>query len=426
MNVFIIGNGAREHALAWKLRQSPQVGSLFVAPGNAGTAEIATNITVSVTDVAGLVQAGTQLEAGLTVIGPETPLAEGLANLFQEKGLTVFGPTQEAARIETSKVFAKKLMQEYEIPTAKAEIFSDYHAAKTYLERTSLPVVVKADGLASGKGVTVCYERQEALRAAYDCMKARVFGSAGDQILVEECLTGSEVSVFAFTDGIYISPLVAACDYKRAQDGGLGPNTGGMGSYSPPHFWTDHLAEQVTAKIMRPAIQALNDYGSPFKGILYAGLMVNENGPAVIEFNCRLGDPEAQVILPRLKGDLINPLLAVATGTLRDCPIDWTQEAYVGVVAASGGYPGRFYTGFPISGVQDVASNTLVFHAATRIESPNGTIVTDGGRVLTIVAGDITVERARERVYTELKRISFQGIYYRMDIATTLEKESHE
>jgi phosphoribosylamine--glycine ligase len=426
MNVLVIGNGAREHAITWKLRQSSKVENLFVAPGNAGTAELAYNIAVSVTDLEGLVEAATKHQVDLTVIGPETPLSEGLADLFQQKKLPVFGPTQGASRIETSKVFAKQLMKEYGIPTAKAQIFSDYDAAKAYLENMPLPVVVKANGLASGKGVTVCYNRQEALGAAYDCLEARAFGSAGEQILVEECLTGSEVSVFAFTDGVHISPLVAACDYKRAQDGDLGPNTGGMGSYSPPPFWTDRLAEQVMTLIMRPAIQALSDYGTPFQGILYAGLMLTEHGPKVIEFNCRLGDPEAQVILPRLVGDLIDPLLAVTTGTLNDCVIDWTPEAYVGVVAASGGYPGKFHTGYPIHGLGNLTPNTLVFHAATQIGPEGGTVITDGGRILTIVAGDNTLEHARQRVYTELHRINFQDIYYRTDIAVALGREDQK
>ena len=417
MNVLVIGNGAREHAIIWKLRQSPRVDRLLVAPGNPGTAELADNLPIPSTELDALAQAAREHKVGLTVIGPEAPLALGIADLFQQEGLPVVGPTQRAVRIETSKVFAKELMQMHGVPTAEARVFSDYHVARRYLETASLPLVVKADGLTAGKGVTVCHSREEALQAAYNCMEARIFGAAGECILVEECLTGPEISVFAFTDGAHISPLVAACDYKRILDGDLGPNTGGMGSYSPPPLWSADLAQRVMERIMRPVIQALADRGSPYRGILYAALMLTDEGPVVIEYNGRLGDPEAQVILPRLASDLIEPLIGVVNGTLDRCTMEWSPEACVGVVAASGGYPGEYRTGYPIHGLERVEPDALIFHAGTQANGDSGVVTTDGGRVLTVAARAATLEQARQKAYTNLRRISFQGLQYRGDIA---------
>ena len=417
MNVLLVGGGGREHAIAWKLRQSPQVERLLVAPGNPGTAELATNLPILPTEEEALVRAARNHRVELTVIGPEAPLALGLADRFQQEGLAVIGPTQRAARIETSKSFAKSLMQEHGVPTAKAQVFSSYREAKALLETAPLPLVIKADGLAAGKGVTVCYSREEALQAAHNCMEARIFGAAGERILVEECLTGPEVSVFAFTDGTHISPLVAACDYKRALDGDLGPNTGGVGSYSPPPFWTTDLAHEVTERIMRPAIDALAAGGSPYRGILYASLMLTAEGPMVIEYNCRLGDPEAQVILPRLTGDLMEPFMGVVNGTLDRCSVGWSSEACVGVVAVSAGYPGDYRTGYPIHGLEGLEPDALVFQAETQADGDGPSLVTDGGRVLTVVARAATLEQARQKVYTNLRQISFQGIQYRGDIA---------
>jgi phosphoribosylamine--glycine ligase len=421
MDVLIIGSGGREHAMAWKLRQSPHVDLIFVAPGNAGTANLGVNIPLAATEIDALVSLASQRQVGLTMVGPEGPLALGLVDRFHEAGLPVVGPTQAAARIESSKLFAKRLMQQHGIPTAHADDFSDYAEARRYVEGASLPLVVKADGLAAGKGVTVCQERQEALAALQECMGARLFGDAGDHVLVEECLTGREVSVFAFTDGAHISPLVAACDYKRARDDDQGPNTGGMGAYSPPPFWTAELADRVMDTIMRPTVAALAGEGSPFTGVLYAGLMLTDDGPKVLEFNCRLGDPETQVVLPRLKTDLLEVLVGIAGGTLDGVSIGWSDEACVGVVATSGGYPGEYRTGYPIEGLGRLDPGAMVFHAGTRGSEGVGEDqvlpTTDGGRVLSVVARGATLEEARASVYTNLARIHFPGIHYRRDIA---------
>ena len=422
MNVLVIGNGGREHAIAWKLSHSPQVEELFVAPGNAGTGEIAENLSIAATDVAALVDAARERQIDLTVVGPETPLAMGIVDRFEEAGLPIVGPSQAAARIESSKLYAKRLMQEQGIPTGWAHAFSSHGEAREYVFGASLPLVVKADGLASGKGVTVCTRREEALAAVHACMEARVFGAAGDCVLIEECLQGHEVSVFTFTDGVYITPLVAACDYKRALSGDHGPNTGGMGAYSPPSFWTKALADQVMETVMEPAIRALAYEQTPFRGVLYAGLMLTDEGPKVLEFNCRMGDPETQAVLPRLKTDLVDVLLGIVNGTLARTSLEWSEEACVAVVAASGGYPGEYQTGFVIQGLERAASEALVFHAGTqeRYEGATGrtTAVTDGGRVLSVAALGGTVEEAGGRAYANLRHLYFQDIHYREDIAS--------
>ncbi|MSQ40310.1 MAG: phosphoribosylamine--glycine ligase [Dehalococcoidia bacterium] len=416
MRVLVVGSGAREHAIAWKLRQSTRLSQMFVAPGNAGTASIAQNLPVPSADVEALAQAAREHRVDLTIVGPEVPLAEGIVDLFRSQGLAVFGPTKAAARIESSKVFSKALMQKHGIPTAEAQVFSSYEAARRYVMKHELPLVVKADGLAAGKGVFVCHSREEALEALHQCMEARAFGSAGDQVLVEECLQGREVSVFAFTDGTHLSPLVAACDYKRVGDGDQGPNTGGMGSYSPPEFWTDGLEAKVRATIMEPTVRAMAQEECPYQGVLYAGLMMTQEGPKVIEFNCRLGDPEAQVLLPRLKTDLLDLCLAVLEGRLQEVAVEWSREACVGVVLASQGYPADYPRGFPIDGLQDLDQNLVVFHAGTKLRD-GGQAVTDGGRVLTVTALGRTLEEARQRVYRNVGRIQFEGAHYRRDIA---------
>jgi phosphoribosylamine--glycine ligase len=421
MNILVIGSGGREHALAWKLRQSPLVDVLFVAPGNGGTAQIATNLPISATDVEVLARAARAHRVDLTVVGPEAPLALGIADRFRQEGLAIVGPTKAAAQIEASKLFAKRLMLRHGIPTAGARAFSSHDEARSYVDSAPLPLVIKADGLAAGKGVAVCHRREEGLKALHDCMVARVFGPAGDRVLVEEFLTGQEVSVFAFSDGAHVSPLVAACDYKRALDGDQGPNTGGMGSYSPPTFWTEELSQVVMERIMRPVIGALAAESAPFRGVIYGGLMLTAEGPKVLEFNSRLGDPEAQVILPRLSSDLVELLLAVANGTLDQCPIHWSPQACVGVVAASGGYPGEYRTGHLIQGLERLEADVLVFHAGTqtRVDGITGrpALVTAGGRVLTVAALGSTLEEARTRVYTGLRRVQFQDMDYRRDIA---------
>jgi len=303
LNVLVVGSGAREHTIAWKLRQSEKVKTLLVAPGNAGTAAIAQNLDISPMDIERLIKAAKEHDIDLTVVGPEAPLAAGIVDSFQEQGLLIFGPTKDAASIESSKIFAKTLMEKYYIPCAKGVVFSSIEDAKAYVKNQKPPLVVKADGLAAGKGVTVALSLDQALQALSDCMEKRAFGAAGERVIIEEYLSGREASAFAFSDGERVVPMVAACDYKRALDGDGGPNTGGMGAYSPPEFFDDRLKDEVIDTVLKRAIKAMAEEGRPYKGVLYAGLMVTEEGPKVLEFNCRFGDPEAQVVLPCLKTD---------------------------------------------------------------------------------------------------------------------------
>jgi len=415
MRVLVVGGGAREHAIAWKLAQSPRVEQVFIAPGNAGTAQLGTNLPIPATDIERLAEQALLLRIDLTVVGPEEPLALGLVDRFRQLGLLAFGPTREASRIEASKAFAKEVMEKEGIPTARAEVFDQYEPARRYVEKAPLPLVVKADGLAGGKGAVVCRTREEALQALERMMVQKEFGPAGERVLVEECLEGREVSVFVFTDGERVSPLVSACDYKRLLDGDRGPNTGGMGAYSPPEFWDANLAQEVRRRILEPVLRGLARRGTPFQGVLYAGLMLTSVGPKVLEFNCRLGDPEAQVILPRLTSDLLEAVLGVVEGRLERVALEWGEEASVGVVVASRGYPGPYPKGLPIRGLDALDPDVLVFHAGTALQ--DGQVVTAGGRVLTVVALGETMARARQRVYANLPRLHFDGMHYRRDIA---------
>ncbi len=415
MKVLVIGGGAREHAIAWKLNSSPHVTELYTAPGNAGTAQLGTNLDISATDVQGLVDAVKQHDVKLTIVGPETSLDAGVVDQFRAEGLAIAGPTQAAARIETSKAFAKDLMQKYGIPTGKADLFTNYEDAVRYVNQNPGPLVVKADGLTGGKGVTVCQTQDEGLQALREAMEEQVFGSSGEHVLIEEFLTGQEISVFTFTDGVHLSPLVAACDYKRIRDGEQGPNTGGMGSYSPPRVWDDALAEQVMTEIMAPTIKALVAEGCPFQGVLYGGIILTPEGPKVIEFNARWGDPETQTVLPRLETDLVDAYLATINGTIDQSTIEWSEDASVGVVMVSAGYPGDYETGFPIDGLDVIDEGVSVFHAGTRAQERAPT--TSGGRVLTVSAMGASLEQARERAYNNVARIAFKGAQYRKDIA---------
>ena len=412
--MLVIGGGAREHTLAWKLAQSPNVEEIYVAPGNAGTGFVAKNLDIKPAELESLARAARERRIDLTVVGPEAPLATGIVDLFQARGIPVFGPSKEASRIESSKVFAQGLMQKYGIPCARSRSFSSFAEAKDYVKTQQTPIVVKADGLAAGKGSVVAGSTAEALTALSDIMEKRIFGEAGDQVLVEECLQGKEVSLLAFSDGKTVVPMVPACDYKRACDGDEGPNTGGMGSYSPPKLFGSEMINRVMDTILEPTVRAMAKEGKPYKGVLYAGLMLTEEGPKALEFNARFGDPESQVMLPLLKSDLVEIMLAVLDERLDKTQIEWSDEACVGVVMASGGYPGSYKTGFPIKGLDKVDDDILVFHAGTR--ESEGIIYTDGGRVLTVTATGGTIAEAGDRVYSNIRRIHFEGCHYRHDI----------
>ena len=420
MRVLVIGSGSREHAIAWALGRSAYVSEVIVAPGNAGTRDIARNAPIAAEDIDALLAFALQNGVDFSVVGPETPLALGIVDRFQQAGASIFGPMQAAARIESSKAFAKRLMADNGVPTAAFQAFTDYDAARGYVERSATPLVVKADGLAAGKGVTVANTKPEALAALHAAMVERQFGDAGDCVIVEERLQGQEVSVFAFVDGDYVSPMVAACDYKRVGDGDAGPNTGGMGSYSPPapQNWNAEIEAQVRKRIIQPVANALAAQGCPYRGVLYLGMMLTASGPKALEFNCRLGDPETQVILPRLKTDLAQIMLATAGGELAGISIDWDHRACVGVVMASAGYPGAYATGYPISGLPDVSEPAIVFQAGTRTSDDRGEPLTNGGRVLTVAALGDDLAEARASAYANIARIRFEGAFYRKDVAT--------
>jgi len=420
------------------------VKEVFAAPGNAGTAQLARNLNIPTQIATGLkplaMTAGGQIASSfrrrtrndrgnvdalmkavrenkidLTVVGPEAPLAEGIVDKFSAEGLPIFGATKAAAEIETSKVFAKELLQKYKIPCAKSASFSDFDEAKKYVQQQRPPIVIKADGLAAGKGVIIAESIPKALEALSSFMQAKSLGAAGNKVVIEEFLNGKEMSAFIFTDGKTVVPVVPACDYKRVFDGDKGPNTGGMGSYSPPFFLTPALEKQVMETIMAPTVKALAAEGRPYKGILYGGLMITPDGPKALEFNARFGDPEAQVILPRLKTDLVDIIFAILENKLAQMKIEWGEEACVGVVMASGGYPGSYKTGFPIHGLNDVDKDIMVFHAGTKLS--DGRVVTNGGRVLTVAATGKTIAEARKKVYDNIARIRFEGAHYRKDIA---------
>lgn len=417
MNVLLVGSGAREHTLAWKLRQSRKLTDLFVAPGNAGTAAIATNLDVKAGDIDGLVTVAKQLRTDLVVIGPEDPLSKGLADRLAVEEIAAFGPTQAASRIEYSKAFSKELMIRHGIPTPPARIFNSRIDAQNYLESREGGVVIKADGLTQGKGVFVCDSVEEARDVVDRLMGDKAtLGAAGKAVLIEERLTGREVSAMAFTDGETVAPMPFSCDYKRARSGDEGPNTGGMGAYSPPMWLDESLEPFIHERITEAAVAAMMAEGIPYRGVLYPGLMVTTDGVRVIEFNCRFGDPETQVVIPRLKSDLLDIFWTVANNRLTDAEIEWSTDATVGVVMASGGYPDDYSTGYEIAGLRSLDEGILVFHAGTELRD-DGAVVTSGGRVLTVVASGATLADARAKVYSNVQRIHFTKAYYRRDIA---------
>ncbi len=415
MKVMVVGGGAREHTLVWKLSLSKKVKQIFVAPGNAGTARTAVNLDMSPTNLDAVVRAAKENKIDLVVVGPEAPLAAGLVDKLQSLGILAFGPTKEATLIESSKVFAKQLMHKYGIPCAKDAVFTSFQEAEACVKKQPVPMVIKADGLAAGKGAIVAQSVDEALMALSDIMEKRVFGDAGNQVLVEECLVGRETSLLAFTDGITVVPLVTARDYKRAFDRDVGPNTGGMGCYSPSTFLDKKSRDRAIKTIIEPVVKAMAQEGKSYKGVLYAGLMLTKDGPKVLEFNARFGDPETQVQLPLLKTDLLDIMMAVIDGNLAQTRVEWSEGACVGVVMASGGYPGSYKQGFPITGLDKVDPDILIFHAGTK--SDGRKVCTAGGRVLTVVATGKSVAEAREKVYLNLPHINFENCHYRKDIA---------
>ncbi|RPJ63589.1 MAG: phosphoribosylamine--glycine ligase [Dehalococcoidia bacterium] len=415
MKLLVIGNGAREHALTWKIKQSSRVKEIYAVPGNAGTASFAHNINLSSTDIPSIVKKAVELQIDLVVVGPEAPLAAGIVDKLQAEGIAVFGPTQAAAQLESSKVFSRELMQKHGIPCAAGNHFSDYNKAKAYLENCSIPVVVKADGLAAGKGVIIANSMEDAVKALDSIMQTREFGAAGDKVIIEECLFGKEVSLLAFTDGETAIPMVPACDYKRVFDDDKGPNTGGMGSYSPPGFFGADLTQQILNTVIQPTIDAMRKNGTPYKGVLYTGLIMTAKGPMVLEYNARFGDPETQAILPRLKTDIVDIMLAVVKGNLKTMDIQWSTDPCVGVVMASGGYPGKYPTAFPITVSDKIDKDISVFYAGAKMLD-DGQIVTDGGRVLTVTATGKTMKEARDKVYRNIVHINFKDCHYRKDI----------
>lgn len=412
-NVLIVGGGGREHAIVWKLRRSMQVGKIYVAPGNAGTAAVAENVSIPATDIDGIVEfVKSHPDIYMTVVAPDDPLSMGLVNRLEDAGLRAFGPRSEAAIIESSKVFSKDLMKKYGIPTAAYETFDDYAAAKTYLETCKIPVVIKADGLALGKGVLICDTRQKAFAGLKEIMCDHAFGDAGKQVVIEEFLSGFEVSVLAFTDGETIVPMVSSQDHKRALDGDLGLNTGGMGTFSPSVKYTEEMAATAYDTIFVPTIRAMKAEGRTFKGVLYFGLMIDGSDIKVLEYNARFGDPETQVILPRLKNDLFDVFEACINGTLDAVKFDWSPEACVCVVAASGGYPLQYNKGLPVR-IGDVG-DCILFHAGTALK--DGQLVTSGGRVLGVTALGKNLADARAKAYKGMEGVYFADMHYRKDI----------
>ncbi len=416
MKVLVVGSGGREHVLVWALSHSPRVREVHVAPGNGGTASLATNVDIRAEDVARLAAYAREERFDLVVIGPEAPLALGLADLLREAGLRVFGPSQAAAQLESSKVYSKDFMRRHGIPSADYAVFRSEAEALAYLRAHHAPIVVKADGLAAGKGVYVCASDEEARQAVEAIMRARVHGAAGDAVVIEECLTGEEVSVLAFSDGHTVRPMILAQDHKAAYDGDLGPNTGGMGSYAPANLLDGAALGRVVARVLQPTIDGLAAAGTPYVGVLYAGLMVTGGEFQVLEFNCRFGDPEAQVILPLLESDLAEVLLACVEGRLNEVDLRWKPGACACVVMASGGYPGAYRTGLEIHGLAEAGGmeGCVVFHAGTRRE--DGRCLTAGGRVLDVTALGADLPEALARAYRAVERIHWDGAHYRRDI----------
>jgi phosphoribosylamine--glycine ligase len=416
MKILVLGSGGREHALVWKLAQSPRVEKIYCAPGNPGLAQLADCVDIAVTNAAALRHFAKAQQIDLTVVGPEAPLVAGIVDEFEAEGLRIFGPSKQAARLEGSKAFAKELMRKYRIPTAAAEIFTNAQDASAYLETAPIPIVVKADGLAAGKGAIVARTRDEALAAVHRLMRAREFGDAGNQVVIEEFMEGEEVSVLCLTDGKNLCLLPAAQDHKAVFDHDAGPNTGGMGAYAPAPFMTAELLARVENEILRPTIAAMAKENRPYRGVLYAGLMLTQDGPKVVEFNCRFGDPETQAILPLIASDLAEMLWYAANSNLNGYELKIAPRWALSVVLASGGYPGKFETGKLISGLERIDDDeVMVFHASTALDH-NGNYLTNGGRVLAVTGVAETFLEAHEKTYCAVGKIQFEGMHYRKDV----------
>ncbi len=416
MKVLVVGSGGREHTILWKLAQSPKKPELFAAPGNGGISRIATNVNIKATDVEGIVRFAKENKIDLTVVAPDDPLMLGMVDALEKEGLLAFGPRQNAAIIEGSKVFSKELMKKYGIPTAAYEVFDNADAAISYLQTAPMPTVIKAEGLALGKGVIIAETLADAEAAVREMMCDKVFGDAGSRIVIEEFLVGSEVSVLAFTDGKTLYPMVSAQDHKRAYDNDEGLNTGGMGTFSPSRLYTDAIHKECMENIFMPTMRAMNAEGRPFKGVLYFGLIMTKNGVKVIEYNARFGDPETQVVLPRLKTDLLEIFLAVAEERLSELSIQWADNAAVCVVMASGGYPKQYETGYEIAGMEEAEQDAdiTVFHAGTKFDGEH--FLTAGGRVIGVTAVAENLDKAIEKAYEGVSKISFPKAHFRKDI----------
>lgn len=416
MKILVVGSGGREHAFIWTLQRSSSAHTLYAAPGNPGIAQHAECVPIGAEDIDALVAFVSEHHIDLTVVGPEVPLSEGLVDRLTASGMYAFGPSRAAAAIETSKVFAKRLMLEEGIPTAEYQSFTDADKARAYVRRRGAPIVVKADGLAAGKGAVVCYHIDEAFKAIEDMMIGDMFGAAGQCVVIEEYMEGEEASVFAITDGTTVLPMISSQDHKQIYEGDQGPNTGGMGAYAPAPIVGEANLNEIMTRIIEPTIQGMAARDIPYRGVLYAGVMMTDGGPKVVEFNCRYGDPEAQVLIPLLENDLAEVSLAVCTGTLKSITLDWRPLSAICVVLASGGYPGSYDKGKPISGLEQLASmeDVIPFHAGTAIQ--DGQLVTSGGRVLGITAFAPDLPSAIARAYEAVDQVTFEACYYRRDI----------
>lgn len=417
MKILVVGGGGREHAIIWKLNQSPLVKEIYCAPGNAGIGTIAKNVDISSDDTEKLIKFSRETGIDLTVVGPEEPLVRGIVDKFRQKGLKIIGPTEHAAQLEGSKAFAKGFMKKYNIPTAQYNVATTFEQASAIIENCSYPVMVKASGLAAGKGAFICESKGEALNMAKKLLDEKILGKSGDNIVIEEFLHGTETSILCFIDGNTIIPMANSQDHKRAFDGDEGEMTGGMGAFSPNYVYTEEIAKRTETEILQPTLIGIQKEKMDYRGIIYVGLMITKEGPKVLEYNVRFGDPEAQTILPRLETDLAEIFNKIVDGRLKDININWSEEGTVCVMLASEGYPGNYKKGLEIKGLENISKDLLIFHSGTAKDGEHGErITTNGGRVLGIVGKGKTIDEAREKVYKNIGKISFKGAFYRTDI----------